>query len=45
MCQDYHLFGEFKRANCSFMNKDTNAPEERKKAAVSALKAFADTLK
>ena len=44
-CQDYHLFGECKRFNCRFFHKDTNMPEERKQAAVSALKASTGSLK
>jgi len=44
-CQDFHLFGECKREGCSSMHKDTDAPEKRKRAAVNALNAFANTLR
>ena len=44
-CQDYQLFGECKREGCTFIHKETYAPEDQKKEAVKAMKAFAESLR
>ena len=43
-CQDYHLFGEYKRKGCTFKHTFSNAPAYRLRKAADVMMAFADTL-